>query len=142
MFNVAERRDRTPLPAALDCRGTARLFCRARPQRTGVGLCLFRGRAGAQISGKIIGARRSKTDRCQHCEIAGAIRTPSDVGCAMRRRIAANIAKLPELVQKASPCYRAALNPGGELMPFQGSPFPLVPSDHPLGPYWVVWPDV
>src|SRR5262249_10978001 len=79
-----------------------------RPQRTGARVCLFRGRAGAQISGKIIGARRSKTDRRQHCEIAGAIRTPSDVGCAIRRRIAANIAKPPELVQKASPCYRAA----------------------------------
>jgi hypothetical protein len=33
----------TPLPTALDCRGVGRLLCRARPQRTGARLCLFRG---------------------------------------------------------------------------------------------------
>jgi hypothetical protein len=33
--NLTERRDRTPLPAALVRRGTRRLLCRPRSQRTG-----------------------------------------------------------------------------------------------------------
>ena len=37
-----------------------------------------------EIGGRVIGAGLSETDRRQHCEIAGVIRTPSDVGSAMK----------------------------------------------------------
>src|SRR5262249_672447 len=49
MFARLGERLHLPLPAALVCRGTTRLFCCARPQRAGARLCLFRGRTGAQI---------------------------------------------------------------------------------------------
>jgi hypothetical protein len=42
----------SPLPATLVCRRTVRLFCCPRSKRTGACACLFRGRAGTEISGK------------------------------------------------------------------------------------------
>src|SRR5262249_326461 len=63
---------RPPLPAALVCRGTRRLLCRARPQRTGARVC-FENDPGRRSAAKLL-------DR------DGA------------ERIAVNIAKLPELL--------------------------------------------
>jgi len=60
-------------------------FSRPRSQRTGARLRLFRGRAGAEIGGKIIGAARGETDCRKYRETAGAIEPPSDVGSSMRR---------------------------------------------------------
>ena len=72
-------------PAVVVHRRTQRrLLCRDRQRRAKAGLCLFRRRAGAALGGEIIGAGRGETDRRQHCETAGAIRTPSDVGSAMK----------------------------------------------------------
>jgi len=43
----------------------------------------FEDEPGRRSVGEAINAGRGETDRCQHCEIAGAIRAPSDVGSAI-----------------------------------------------------------
>src|SRR5262249_723760 len=77
---------RTPLPAALVCRGTTRLFCRPRPQRTGARLCPLRGGPGS--AAKLLGKDEA-------------------------RRIAANIATLPDprRSDRPNPVVRAARYP-------------------------------
>jgi NAD(P)-dependent dehydrogenase (short-subunit alcohol dehydrogenase family) len=64
----------TPTPAA--SRGIGRLLCRARSQRTGTRVCVLRGGAGPAIR-----SQAAKQGRA--------------------RQIAANIAKVPELLRKA-----------------------------------------
>ena len=50
--------DHPPLPAAVVRRRIERFFCRQRPRRAEARLCLFRGRAGAEIGGGSTGRLR------------------------------------------------------------------------------------
>jgi hypothetical protein len=70
---------RPPLPAAPVCRGTVRMFCRARPQRTGARPCLFL-RMSRRSAAKLLTrdeargiADLTQLTNCRHAAIA----TPS-----------------------------------------------------------------
>jgi hypothetical protein len=64
---------RTPLPAAVVCRGIGGLLCRDRQRRAKAGLRLFRGRAGPTLSGQAAQQRRGAADRGEYRQAAGAI---------------------------------------------------------------------
>ena len=74
--SINSPRRATPLSAALDDRGDERrLLHRPRQARTAAGLRLFRGRAGAALSGELADARRGLTYRSKYSEAAGAVET-------------------------------------------------------------------
>jgi hypothetical protein len=76
--------DATPLPAALVCRGTGRLLCREGQQRQQLAYVYFEDEPGRRSAAKLLTRDEA-------------------------RRIAANIAKLPELVVRVTP-YRSNCN--------------------------------
>jgi hypothetical protein len=120
--------DARRFPPPLDCRGIGCLLCRAGSRWPTARLCLFRGGAGPAISSQATYERRSAKDRGQYCEVARAIKPPSNVGSAVR------LDSLSESFYLGRMSLRERTRPGlGIIEPCLPSPAKAPP----FGPGWI-----